>query len=78
MSARQDRTPQWVRAVTSDPHIREVYEDNAIAATKAHLAGRVNQTELDVLQWMLKQRAVRRHRLNQRHAMRQPEMRRAA
>jgi hypothetical protein len=78
MSARQDRTPQWVRAVTSDPHVREVYEDNMAGAARNFLAGRISQTELDVLQWMLKQRAVRRYRLNQRHAVRQPEMRRAA
>jgi hypothetical protein len=66
MSAREDRAPSWVRAVTRDPHIRRVYEDNISAAYRTFLAGRITESELDTLQHGLKQRAVRR--LHERRA----------
>lgn len=66
MSAREDRTPRWVRAVTSSPAIRTVYEDNTAAAYRTFLAGRITESELDTLQHGLKQRAIRR--LHERRA----------
>lgn len=66
MSAREDRTPSWVRAVVSNAAARIVYEDNMAAAQHNRLAGGITESELDTLQYRLKQNAVRRYHQAQR------------
>jgi hypothetical protein len=65
-----------VRAVVSDPRIKEVYEANLAAAQRNRLAGQITEAVLDTIEHDLKGRAIRRYH---EHTHRQQgQMRRAA